>query len=995
MEISAFLKKEGNAWLSKDGIGQHGWEELPYWLKGFMICGYLLENQRMNRETQIWIEGFLNSQQPDGWFGPDKGRTGAATDLKGREDLWPNMIALFCLQSYYERSNDRRVLKLMTNYFKYLHSLPEEKLLLGYWPSMRGGDQLYSILWLYNHTGDAWLLELAHKTHRRTARWDRDVINWHNVNMAQAFRQPATYWQLSRNPQHLAATERDWTKIRNLYGQVPGGMYGADENARAGYNGPRQAIETCGSAEEMLSDEILIALTGNPVWAERCENVAFNTYPAAYTADYKALRYLTAPNQPQSDHVSKAPGVQNRGAMFAMNPHSHRCCQHNAGHAWPYFAEHLWYASAGNGLAALLYAPCVVTAKVADGLEVRIEEKTRYPFEDKVEFAFTLPRAARFPIFLRIPAWCDAARLTLNGRLLDVPLTAGQLVPVNREWHNGDLLTLDLPMKVRVQTWVGNRGFVSVQRGPLTYSLQIKEEYRRHGGTEKWPAYNIFPASPWNYGLVLTGDATKDFRAQPAPWPADNQPFRSETAPVRLTARARRIPNWTLDERGLIEEIVPSPVRSGEPIETVTLIPMGAARLRISAFPVIGAGPDARDWPGPKKPVLGPTDSEVIQNAPRSLRERGWGEGTSLLPLTPTLLPQGARGVPGRVSQYRFERLVIASHDKMQLNCYPCLARLEDGRLLLVWCHQVRTGGSIVGAFSGDHGRTWSAPATLIQTPNARDYDPSVVVCGKRVLVTSTTLPPGGGIRTSTTWCVRSDDSGATWSKPYAIPMNHQYTCGKTHCGLQLRSGTLLLGYSWDLLCEKGQTLQREGEMHLRAGVMISTDRGQTWRNGGDTDASYKKVSGGAIHGTDEPAIVELDDGSVYMLMRTGSDHLYQARSTDEGRSWTQIGPSPLRGSNAPAALCRFQVGTRRGILCVWDNGLTRFPLCAAASFDGCRTWSKPRDLAGPTDGKQASYPSCQQAADGTLMAVWQQDVAGGRDVRSARFDLDWLMKGE
>ena len=422
MEISAFLKKEKNAWLSKTGTGQYGWEEVPYWLKGFMLCGYLLDNPRMNQETQIWIDGILNSRKPDGWFGPDKGRTGAATDLTGREDLWPNMIALFCLQSYYERTNDKRVLELMTGYFKYLHSVPEEKFLAGYWAPMRAGDQLYSIFWLYNHTGDAWLLELAHKTHRRAARWDRDVIDWHNVNMAQGFREPATYAQLSKNPGHLAATERDWTKMRTLYGQVPGGMYGADENARQGYNGPRQAIETCGSAEEMLSDEILLAITGDPAWAERCENVAFNTYPAHYTADYKALRYLTSPNQPQSDHANKAPGVQNGGNMFEMNPHAHRCCQHNAGHAWPYFAENLWYASAGNGLAALLYAPCVVAAKVADGVEARIEEKTRYPFEDKIEFLISLPRAVRFPLSLRIPVWCDGARLQPErptpGRLL-------------------------------------------------------------------------------------------------------------------------------------------------------------------------------------------------------------------------------------------------------------------------------------------------------------------------------------------------------------------------------------------------------------------------------------------------------------------------------------------------------------------------------------------------------------------------------------------------
>ena len=303
-EISTFLKKEGNAWLDNTGKGHNGWEEVPYWLKGFQNCAFLLDDKKQLAEAREWIEGIFRSQQPDGWLGPGEGRTGVATDLKGREDLWPNMVALLCLQSFYEQTHDPRVIPAMTRYFRYLQGVPEDKFLTGYWPSMRGGDLLFSVYWLYNRTGESWLLELGQKVHRKTARWDQDIIGWHNVNVAQAFREPTVYWQQSGNPQNLNGAERNWQKVRALYGQVPGGMFGADENARPGYNGPRQAIETCASAEEMLSDELLLGITGNPVWADRCENVAFNTFPAAFTADMKALRYLTAPNQPQCDRAN-------------------------------------------------------------------------------------------------------------------------------------------------------------------------------------------------------------------------------------------------------------------------------------------------------------------------------------------------------------------------------------------------------------------------------------------------------------------------------------------------------------------------------------------------------------------------------------------------------------------------------------------------------------------------------------------------------------------
>jgi hypothetical protein len=63
-----------------------------------------------------------------------------------------------------------------------------------------------------------------------------------------------------------------------------------------------------------------------------------------------------------------------------------------------------------------------------------------------------------------------------------------------------------------------------------------------------------------------------------------------------MTVKARKIPQWTLDRHNLCAVVQDSPAASKELVETVTLIPMGCARLRISAFPTIGDGPDAKTW---------------------------------------------------------------------------------------------------------------------------------------------------------------------------------------------------------------------------------------------------------------------------------------------------------------------------------------------------------------------------------------------------------------
>ena len=326
------MKKENNAWLNPQGQGQHGWEEAPYWLKGFGDCAYTLGDQEQIKEARLWIEAVLKSQRGDGFFGP-RGRGGAATveSTQGKYDLWPNMLVLDCLQSYYEFTRDARIPPFMARYFRFELALPEADFLPPFWQQQCAADNLASVYWLYNLTGEPWLLELAAKIHRHTADWTGGIASWHNVNMMQAFGGPTTYYLQSKERKHLDASERNYQTIRELYGQVPGGLFGGDENCRPGHTDPRQAVETCGMVELMHSAERLVTITGNPVWADRCEDVAYNSLPAALTADMKALRYLTAPNMAVSDQRSHSPGVQNGGPMFLMNPYDHRCCQHNVG----------------------------------------------------------------------------------------------------------------------------------------------------------------------------------------------------------------------------------------------------------------------------------------------------------------------------------------------------------------------------------------------------------------------------------------------------------------------------------------------------------------------------------------------------------------------------------------------------------------------------------------------------------------------------------------
>jgi hypothetical protein len=597
-ELSKWCKFEDSAWASPTGQGKYGWEELPYWLKGYGDLGYVLSEPTIIQHARKWIDAVLASQEPSGYFGPRANKT----SLDGKPDLWPHMVMCNVLESFYEFTSDPPVLPFLTKYFQWLNGLPADDFGAGYWPKVRFGDNIQSIYWLYNRTGDAFLLELAKRIHEHMARWDTGVINWHNVNIAEGFREPAVFYQQSGDTKLLAAAERNYQTVMARYGQFPGGGFAGDENCRPGFGDPRQGFETCGMVEFMHSFQMLTRIAGQPIWADRCEEIAFNSLPAALTPEFTGLHYLTCANHVQLDKDNKAPGVENRGTMFSYSPFEvYRCCQHNVSHGWPYYAEELWLATADSGLCASLYTASEVSAKVGDGVAVKLSEETDYPFSDAVSLTLSAPRAVSFPLYLRVPRWCEGPQVQINGRSVLVDAKPLSYIVLERTWHDGDRVQLRLPMRLSLRRWEKNHNSVSVDYGPLTFSLKIGERWGRYGSSDKWQEFEVFPTTPWNYGLELDrSNPVGSFKIVRRSGALAAQPFTGATAPIELHVKARRIPAWAQDATGLVGKLQASPVKSDEPVETVALIPMGAARLRITAFPLIGQGQDAHEWTTPK-----------------------------------------------------------------------------------------------------------------------------------------------------------------------------------------------------------------------------------------------------------------------------------------------------------------------------------------------------------------------------------------------------------
>lgn len=600
-KLYPLVMNERNGWLGGDG---DQWERGPYWIDGLLPLAYLLEDSSLIAKTKPWVEWAINSQQADGYFGPSKDyghEPGLQRD--NSRDWWPKMVVLKVLKQYYSATGDKRVLTLMSNYFKYqLRELPKTPLdHWTYWAKFRGGDNLMVVYWLYNITGEKFLLTLGDVIHKQTFDYTHAFLNTdllategsiHCVNLAQGIKEPAVYYQQHPDPKYLNAIKKGFKDLRK-YGEMAHGMYGGDEALHG--NNPTQGSELCSAVEMMFSLESTLAITGDLYYADRIEKIAFNALPAQVTDDYMGRQYFQQANQVMATRQVRNFADNHGGTDLCYGLLSgYPCCTSNMHQGWPKFTQNLWYATPDNGVAALLYGPSEVRVKIGTA-HISFKEETNYPFEERIRFTFTTEqqKSVSFPLHLRIPAWCKSASIAVNGKIVQES-QGNKVVKINRAWKSGDVVELQLPMHIFKDRWYENA--MSIQRGPLTYALKIGEE-QKIVTNEKDPldygkSYTEFhPTSSWNYGIFDVADEKLEsfFRVEKKNGIA-SYPWNLENAPLLIKTTGKRIPSWRLynEMTGPVPYSMVYNQETAKEEEEIILVPYGCTKLRVSQFPVIG-----------------------------------------------------------------------------------------------------------------------------------------------------------------------------------------------------------------------------------------------------------------------------------------------------------------------------------------------------------------------------------------------------------------------
>jgi DUF1680 family protein len=139
------------------------------------------------------------------------------------------------------------------------------------------------------------------------------------------------------------------------------------------------------------------------------------------------------------------------------------------------------YATDADSLYVNLFVSSEARTNVK-GSQLSIKQSSRYPWDGNIRITVTPVNPAEFSLMLRIPEWCRAATIKVNGATISNAPRIRGYAQIQRTWKPGDVVELMLPMPVepvKAHPLVeADAGKVALMRGPLVYCLESADNSR-------------------------------------------------------------------------------------------------------------------------------------------------------------------------------------------------------------------------------------------------------------------------------------------------------------------------------------------------------------------------------------------------------------------------------------------------------------------------------------------------------------------------------------
>lgn len=568
-----------SAWI---GGNCEGWERVPYWLDGFVPLAYLLEDQDMIQRAKFYVDKILEHQQADGWICP------VEPEKRAKYDTWAVLLICKVLVRYYECSKDDRiptvVYRVMKNFYELL--LRKEVSVFA-WGSHRWYEVFPALNFLWELHGEAWIKELARLLkqysfdyHQAETLWERPLNRWrydtHIVNLCQMLKSEVLSCDLL-GERESGSAEHFYQILKRTNGTAVGTFTG--DECLSGIS-PTQGTELCSVVELMDSMEQIYAYTGDPVWAERLETIAFNALPATVSEDMWAHQYVQMVNQidctpfPGKSHFRTN---NNEAHRFGLEPH-YGCCTANFGQGWPKLALSTFMKDE-DGILSSVPIPSEIQT-IWDHTQVKITLDSDYPFRNHFRYTVDCENDTDMKLLIRIPSFAknlqvnEKNAIPENGLIVIDGFTKG---------------TTDITVSFTTTPVLEQRpnDMTCLRYGSLIFSFPIEAEikrveYEKSGVVRKYPYcdYDYKGTSDWNVAFT-----NQKFKVEECE--INEIPFSQKHPPLKIKTDLCHI-DWGLADG--YETVCAAVPENRIPLDEATereLIPYGCARLRMTELPKI------------------------------------------------------------------------------------------------------------------------------------------------------------------------------------------------------------------------------------------------------------------------------------------------------------------------------------------------------------------------------------------------------------------------
>lgn len=565
-----------SAWV---GGNCEGWERVPYWLDGFIPMAYLLQNEDAITRAKRYVNAILDRQQEDGWICP------CTLEEREKYDLWSYFLIGKVLAQYCEFFEDARAEDALRRAMKCLFELLKaEKVKLFGWGKFRYYECMIPLRYLYDKKAEGWILEFGELLcaqgedyDKYKDAWTRPLFKWtqytHIVNLCMRFKQWAVVGKLLDRP--VAEEAEEYWQLLEKYNGMPVGVFYGDECLGGKLN--NHGAELCSVVELMYSCELLYAITGDPVWADRLEKMAFNALPATISDDMWTHQYVQMTNQISCIRFPGKSIFRTNGReahMFGLEP-EFGCCTANHVQGWPKLVTSN-FLHAEDGVRIMSLLPSELSTEI-DGVPLRVRIDTEYPFRFTAKVQITAEQKLHTAIHIRVPAFAKSC--TLDGK----PQYGPEIV-ICRDFDGTSEFEIRLTDKPRMVERPYSLN--CVEYGPFVFALPIEAEYKMYEYVRKdverkapYCDYELYPKSEWRYAFADSVFSVEETEGS-------DVPFDSHAPRLKIKSHLCRI-NWEHAE-GFehVSAVAPRSAIAIGAAEEISLIPYGCAKLRMTEMPM-------------------------------------------------------------------------------------------------------------------------------------------------------------------------------------------------------------------------------------------------------------------------------------------------------------------------------------------------------------------------------------------------------------------------